>query len=44
MIIVGNKADNTEMRQVDLEEADTFCKSKKLRHVEASAKTGDNVG
>lgn len=43
MIIVGNKTDSTETRQVSLEEAETFCKSKGLKHIEASAKTGDNV-
>ena len=43
MIIVGNKSDNEELRQVGSEEAQIFCKEKGLRHVEASAKTGDNV-
>jgi hypothetical protein len=40
MIVIGNKSDAAESRQVEKEEAEQYCKSKGLKYVEASAKSG----
>jgi GTPase SAR1 family protein len=43
MLIIGNKCDAEQNRQVDKGEAEKYCKEKKIKHIEASAKQGDNV-
>ena len=43
IFLVGNKSDLEENREVSLEEANEFAKSKKLPYMEVSAKSGKNV-
>jgi len=43
IIVVGNKCDDTEGRQVDKADAEEFCTSRGFQYFEASAKTGLNV-
>ena len=42
-MVIGNKCDSETTRQVDNEEVEKYCKAKKIKHVLASAKKGDNV-
>lgn len=42
-VLVGNKADLADKRQVSKEEAAAFAASKGMRHFEVSAKLGDSV-
>ncbi|MBY9007165.1 MAG: GTP-binding protein [Candidatus Lokiarchaeota archaeon] len=44
VLLVGNKCDLVEQRAITLEEIDTFTRDFNLYYMEASAKTGDNVG
>ncbi|MBN1214004.1 MAG: GTP-binding protein [Candidatus Lokiarchaeota archaeon] len=44
LLLVGNKCDLIDQRAVTLEEIDTFTRDFNLYYMEASAKTGDNVG
>ena len=43
MVLVGNKADMTEVRQVESENGMNYAKTNKIAFVEASAKTGENI-
>ena len=43
IILVGNKSDLSENRQVSNSEATEYAKSMNLKYIETSAKTGDNV-
>jgi len=42
-VVVGNKSDNVEGRQVDKADAEAFCNSRGFQYFETSAKTGENV-
>ena len=42
-MVIGNKCDADTTRQVDNDEVEKYCKSKKIKHILASAKKGDNV-
>jgi Ras-related protein Rab-1A len=44
LLLVGNKDDLVEQRQVSLEEINEFTDDFNLYYMETSAKTGDNVG
>lgn len=43
LILLGNKIDLEEERQVKTEEVEELCKAKGIHYLEVSAKTGDNV-
>ncbi len=43
IILVGNKTDIPEKRQVSTEEAEKMAKEKDIMYIETSAKTGYNV-
>lgn len=43
ILLIGNKCDLSEQRQVSFEEAQTFAQENKLLYMETSAKTGQNV-
>ncbi|MFX0070727.1 MAG: GTP-binding protein [Candidatus Hermodarchaeota archaeon] len=43
LILVGNKIDLTDSRQVSKEEGEAVAKELKLSYIETSAKTGDNI-
>jgi len=43
IVVVGNKSDDVEGRQVDKADAEAFCKSRGFQYFETSAKTGENV-
>lgn len=43
LIILGNKTDMEEKREVDAEEMRQFCQQKGISFLEVSAKSGDNV-
>jgi GTPase SAR1 family protein len=43
LVMVGNKLDLTEERQVSEEEARNFCKSKDVKYIECSAKDGNHI-
>jgi small GTP-binding protein len=42
-VLIGNKADLTEMRQVGASEAAEFAKRNSMQYFETSAKTGHNI-
>lgn len=42
-ILVGNKKDLVHIREVEIEEATEFAKSKNMANIETSALTGENV-
>ena len=42
-VLIGNKSDLAEKRQVSIEEANTLAESMKCKYYEASAKTGENI-
>jgi small GTP-binding protein len=42
-LLIGNKADLTDKRQVSYDEADSFAKANSMLYFETSAKTGANV-
>jgi 50S ribosomal subunit-associated GTPase HflX len=41
--VLGNKADLEEQRKVEKAEVDNYCKSKNVKHIEVSAKSGIHV-
>ena len=43
IIIVGNKIDLKDSREVNTEEAEKYCKDKKYEYFEVSAKNGTNI-
>ena len=43
LILIGNKNDLKDMREVRYEEGEEFAKSHKMIFLETSAKTGDNI-
>ena len=43
IIIVGNKIDLKDRREVNTEEAEKYCKDKKYEYFEVSAKNGTNI-
>ena len=43
LVLIGNKSDLTDQREVSYEEGAAFAKSHKMFFLEASAKTGNNV-
>lgn len=43
LVLVGNKSDLAENREISVEEAQAFADQNGLLYVEASAKTGNNV-
>ena len=43
IIVVGNKIDKEDKREVDNEDADKFCKENKYQYFEVSAKEGMNI-
>ena len=43
IIIIGNKIDMNDMRDINKEEADKFAKENDYKYFEASAKTGEGV-
>lgn len=43
-MLLGNKTDLEEERQVKKEEIAELCKSRGIEYLEVSAKTGENVG
>ena len=43
IVLIGNKSDLEDQRQVSFEEASRFAKENGLVYVETSAKTGENV-
>ena len=43
IILVGNKSDLEEKREVDTKDVEDFIKNKNLSFIEASAKSGDNI-
>ena len=43
IIIVGNKLDKEDMRDITREEAEKFAKENKYKYFETSAKTGEGV-
>ena len=43
IIIIGNKIDMDDMRDINKEEADKFAKENNYKYFEASAKTGEGV-
>ena len=43
IILIGNKNDLEEQRQVSFEEANNYANEKNLSYIEVSAKTGDNI-
>ena len=43
IIMVGNKCDLEEKRVVKKEDAKTFAKNEKMKYIETSCKTGENV-
>lgn len=43
LTVLGNKADLDEARKVDKEEVEAYCKTKNIKHIEVSAKSGVHV-
>lgn len=43
LILIGNKSDYLEMREVSYDEADNYAKNRGIPYVETSARTGDQV-
>lgn len=43
LIVLGNKSDNEANRKVDKAEAEAYCKTKGLKVIEVSAKSGEHV-
>jgi len=43
MIVVGNKCDLEDARQISRKEAETFCRSMSVEYIESSAKTNINI-
>ena len=43
MVLIGNKNDLNNQREVTYEEGETFAKNHKMMFLEVSAKTGNNV-
>lgn len=43
MLLVGNKCDLVDQREVSVERAMAFCKEYGMEHIETSAKSGSNV-
>ena len=43
MVLIGNKNDLINQREVTYEEGETFAKNHKMMFLEVSAKTGNNV-
>ena len=42
-LLIGNKSDLSERRQVSYEEAESFAKAHAMQYFETSAKTGENI-
>ena len=42
-VLVGNKADLIEKREVSYQQADNYAKAMGIAFIETSAKTGENV-
>jgi hypothetical protein len=43
LAVLGNKSDLDELRKVEKGEVEGYCKSKNIKHIEVSAKSGDHV-
>ena len=43
LVLIGNKSDLNDKREVSYEEGDAYAKSHKMIFLESSAKTGDNI-
>ncbi len=43
ILIVGNKSDLEDKRFIKKEDAKNFCKNEKMKYMETSCKTGENV-
>jgi hypothetical protein len=43
LIVLGNKSDMADKREVDPQEVRTLCEQRGIIHLEVSAKTGENV-
>jgi len=44
IVLVGNKADRDELREVTKQQAEDFCEKNQIKYLETSAKTADNIG
>lgn len=43
LVVIGNKSDAEDTREVASKEVEEYCQKKGIKHVEASAKNGDHV-
>ena len=43
LVVIGNKSDSQDSREVELKEAQEYCAAKGIKHFEASAKNGEHV-
>jgi signal recognition particle receptor subunit beta len=43
LTVLGNKSDLEEQRKSEKSEVENFCKTKNIKHIEVSAKSGDHV-
>lgn len=43
VVIIGNRSDQSHLREVSYAKAESWCDSKRLKYFETSAKTGENV-
>lgn len=43
LAVLGNKSDLEEQRKADKSEVESYCKTKNIKHIELSAKSGDHV-
>ena len=43
LVLVGNKSDLDDRRQVSTEEAEEYAKKREINYIETSARTGQNI-